>query len=1092
MKWPDIGPVVIEPRMKKSCVKSSWQSRIRIEMSPPSLMLVEISSSRQRTANNGHLQGWQELKLGSDMRDSTIADFKTLMASCAVLALVIGASPASAQATDQSQAKPAASGAIESTQVGTDDDGDDIVVTGSRIRRTAKETTVPVTIIGQQALTDRGYVSAAQALNQEPSINNQLAQASGSGSTSGNGVQAPSLFGLGVGRTLTLVNGRRMVTTASGLGDAQVDSNIIPVGLLDRVEIVQGGGAAVYGSDAIAGVVNYVLRKDFQGVELDAQNSITGRGDYPIRSARVTAGTNFGGGRGNIAANVEYSDTATLAFDSRPRTQLGRLTVSNPANTSTTDGIPATRELFDARFWEFNTNGVIFKSPGPVASLLLGSQFQPDGSLATYNTGTLAGVPFASGGDGFPYSKLVGTLRTGIERVTGNVIGHYDITDALTLSTELLYAHTRAIAGNQILSNSVIGSSATGAGAIAFTRTNPFLSASTVAALSAASPSFAAGAPLFLSKAFTDLLPSSQQINTTDTYRGLLALDGKFHLGDHAFTYTVSGSYARADGSTSAWGRNVAHFNAAINPVRNSSGQIVCAINADAITTNDDPACAPINPFGNGNVSTAARNYVSARTGSSYRNEQIDILASVNGALVRLPGGDFRGALTYEHRDERVAFTPFAADAAGVFGVAPVLAQGGSYNTNEFSGELLLPIFGEKFTLPGFHALELSAAFRHVANSIAGREDVWNVGVRWEPVPGITLRGARSRNFRAPTLTQLFAPSSTSLESGNLDPCDADRISSGPNPTQRKAACLALFAANPTFGTGGPGGAAVGASAAARLATFQDSGENFQTTLVTTGGNPNLKNETSKTWNFGIVLQPRFIPGLTLSADRVMIDLTNGLSPFTTADFAAACYDDPNPPAGTCSAFTRMSTATANSQAGSFATGTTTTFNAGIIRYRGETYSLDYVFPLNRIWRGTAAKLALNIAATHTTLLESSVTGAVFVRSDGTALSPINSTPQPTWVGRLDLAYSNGPFRVTYEGYYLGPVISVPNATIETTPNPFIAANMTHSVSFQYDLGKFAFRVGVNNLTDKQPSYPTISYGDIIGRQFFAGAKVRF
>ncbi len=1012
-----------------------------------------------------------------------------MLLTTAGAAMLAGIAPAMAQATPDARPEaPIASGSIEAAAA---DDGaadKEIIVTGSRIRRAATDTTVPVAVIDPQTIADRGFVSAGEALNVQPSLNRQLTQANGSGDGSGSGINAPSLFGLGTGRTLTLVNGRRTVTTSSGLGDSQVDANIIPVGLLQRVEVVQGGAAAVYGSDAIAGVVNYVLRKDFQGIEGDAQGGVTERGDRPTYSARLTAGTNFGGGRGNIAANVEWSRVAPLAYDTRPRTQLGRITVPNSANTSSSDGIPSTREIFDARFWEFNANGVIFTTPAPVSRFLLGRQFQPDGSVANFNIGTQYGVPFAAGGDGFPYSKLVGTLRTGVERVTANVLGHYDLTDGVTLSTELLYARTDATEGLQVRSNTILGSSALGTGPIAFTRNNPFLTTGAVTALSALSPTFAAGGPLFLSKVFNDLTPDNDQTYRTETYRGLLALDGAFDVAGRRFDWSVSGSYARVDGRRQAWGVNLARYNNAISAARNASGTIVCAINANASTADDDAACAPINPFGNGNVSQDARNYVSVRTGNRYRNEQVDLLATLSGAVVTLPGGDVKFAGAYEHRDETARFTPFAADQAGLFGTAPVVPQRGRYNTDEVSGEVLVPLVGGDFRLPLVNALEVTGAYRFVNNSIVGDEQVWNVGARWEPVAGIGLRANRSRNFRAPTLTQLVSPAVQNLESGNQDPCDADRISGGPNPTQRRAACLALFQANPTYGTGGPGGAAAGASAADRLAAFQNSGENFQTTLVTTGGNRSLRNEVAKTWTYGVVAQPRFIPGLTITADRIEIDLTDGLVGFTTQNFAEACYDDPTPAAGVCDAFTRLSTATASSQAGSFATGRTTTFNAGIIRYRGETYDISYVLPLG----GTAGRLEFEVAATHTGLLESSVTGAVFTRSDNTARSPITNSEQPDWAGRFDLRYSNGPFRFTYQAYYLSPVLALPNATIENNPNPNIASNTTHSVSFAYDIGTFAFRFGVNNLTDKQPSYPTINYGDIIGRSFFAGARFRF
>lgn len=1005
------------------------------------------------------------------------------LGTSATLALLFGAAPAYAQTAEPQPPSDVASGSVEAAQ--GDDEG--IIVTGSRIRRAATDTTVPIGIVDQQAITDRGFVSAAEALNNQPSINRQLAQAPGSGDPSGDGVQAPSLFGLGTGRTLTLLNGRRMVTTSSGLGDPQVDSNIVPLGLLQRVEVVQGGAAAVYGSDAIAGVINYILRKDFDGVEVDAQSSITSRGDYPILSARLTAGKNFAGGRGNIAANVEWSRTEPLAYDSRPRTQLSRLTVPS-GNSNPSDGISSLREILDARFWEFNANGVIFTTPAPVSAFLLNRQFQPDGSVVPFSIGTQFGVPFASGGDGFRYADLVGTLRTGVERVTANVIGHYDLGADTRLFTELLYARTDSIEIGQVRSNTVLGNAAVGTGAIPFTITNPFLTQQAIATLSAARPAFAAGAPLFLSKAFTDLNPDDETRYRTETYRGLIGLEGDFGIGGRRFDWSVSGSYARVDGRQSSWGLVLANFNNALRAARNGAGQIVCAINADAIAANDDAACTPINPFGAGNVSAAAQDYISARSGSAYRNEQVNVLATVSGGFVTLPAGEAKFAASYEHRDERVAFTPFAANQAGILDTGLVEPTSGKYNTDEVSGELIVPIVGRDFTLPLVHAFELSGAFRYVDNSAAGTENVWNAGARWEVVAGVTLRGNRSRNFRAPTLTQLFAPTSSAFEGGNFDPCDADRINGGPDPAQRRAACLALFQANPTYGTGGPSGAAVGSSAATRLAAFQNSGENFTTTLVTTGGNPNLRNETANTWTYGIVLQPRFVPGLTITADRIQIDLRDGLSPFTTEEFAAACYDDPNPSAAVCGAFTRLATATDASQAGSFATGTTTTFNAGVIRFRGETYNVNYVLPLG----GRRGRLELEAAATHTSLLESSVTGTVFVRSDGTAVSPITQTPQPEWAGRFDLRYSNGPFRFTYQAFYLSPALAAPDANIENNPRPNIDGNTTHSVSFQYDLDRFAIRFGVNNLTDKQPSYPTLQYGDIIGRQFYAGIRARF
>ncbi len=1016
-----------------------------------------------------------------------------LMVSATALALIAPLAPAFAQ-DDGSLVEEPGIGPIEAA----DPLGETVVITGSRIRRSDTETSAPVTVLDAQSLTDRGFVSAADALNQVTSIAPALAISPADGSSSGSGQQFPNLFGLGPGRTLTLLNGRRMVTSSSGLGDAQVDANIIPTGLIERVEVVQAGGAVVYGSDAIAGVVNYILRDDFEGIEVDGQAGISSRGDYPLYSLRGTVGENFGGGRGNVAVNVEWSKSEPLLFSARPLSALSRITATNPLDTGPNDGIPSVRELLDARFTSFNENGVIFTTPAPVPlppcnfqicfardSAGRPLQFAGNGGIIPYDPGAVSGVPFSSGGQGFRFADLA-SLRTGIERITGNLVAHYDLTDSLTVRTELLYARTEGQQMPQYPSRTVLNPVESNAGFIAFTRANPFLTPEAIAALSAASPAFAAGAPLFLSKTFADLRLDNDQRTTTETYRGLLALEGEFGAGGRDFYWSVAGSYGRVEGEDRLWGIHNARFANALSATRNAAGQIVCAINADANPANDDPACAPVNPFGLGNVSQAARDYVNVLTGTDFVNEQVDLLATFGGTILTLPAGDLGFNVAYEHREEKARFEPLEATRLGLTGTgSPTLPQSGRYDTDEVSAEILIPLFGGDFTLPMVRSLELTGAFRYVDNSVAGTESLWALGGRWEVVDGITLRASRSRNFRAPTLTQLLAPSSTGLDAISRDPCDADRIENGPNPTQRRASCLALFQANPGYGVLADGSNA-GASAAERLAAFQDPAENFQVTQVTTGGNPNLRNELSDTFTYGIVFQPDFIPGLTFVADRIEVDLEDGLSAFETMDFAAACYDNANAPPGVCEAFTRLAAPDGTNPGGTIITGTTTTFNAGVVKFRGEVYNLNYQFPVSRLFGGAdRGRLELSLEATHTSLLTTSVTGDAFVRSD-------NTVATPDWVGRFDIRYSNGPFRFTYQLVYRDGVKALPDATVENNPNPFLDSNTVHNVSTQYDFGQLVLRAGILNLFDKDPSYPNVAHGDILGRQFYVGARVRF
>jgi iron complex outermembrane receptor protein len=958
-------------------------------------------------------------------------------------------------------------------------DVEEVVVTGSRIRRVETTTPAPVSVVDAQELLDRGFVQPGQVLNTISSNIPSVPQAAGNGSSAGTGQQFPNLFGLGPGRTLTLVNGRRMVTSSSGQfsasapgqGDRVVDTNVIPTGLIKRIDVVQAGGAAVYGSDAIAGVINYVLRDNFEGVELDAQYGESSRHDYPVSSLRGTFGKNFLDGRGNVALDVEFSRTRPLLDYDRPRSNLARVTVANTANTSNTDGIPSVRENLNTHFTSFNYNGLFFSpAPAPLTNFIVAvggvpQQINAAGNgLIPYNIGTPGGIPFSSGGDGLPYQELA-SLYVGVQRFNASFIGHYDITDRVKVSAEVSWAHVLTRDPYQNLqSNTVLNNAASGGGAIPIARSNPFLDPFR--------PTIAPGGPpLFLSKAWSDILFTREGRLETDTARAVLSLDGDFDLGERNFYWNLSASHAETDGAQRGWGVWQTRFNNALQAVRTASGNIVCGINADATTANDDPLCTPINPFGQGNVTQDARNYVNLQVGQDYLNTQDDYLATLGGDVLQLPAGKMKFSAAYEHRREEAKFVPLLANQRGLTGSqVPSAATHGQFHTDEFSGELLIPVVGGDFTFPFAQRIELDGAYRYVDNSIAGTEDVWGVGGQWEVVKGFTARISRSRNFRAPTLDQQFAPSRTALDSIGNDPCDFRFIANGPAPATRLANCRALFAANPGYGP---------------LGSFQDTASNFSTAQVTSGGNPNLENEISKTLTYGVVIQPEFIPGLTIVADRIEVDLKNGLSAFSPQNFLETCFDSSTQPADICATFTRDAT-------GNVTTARRTTFNAGSIIFRGETYNINYAFPISRFLPDTdLGDVELNLSATHTSKLVTSVTGFDRTRSDNTVPSATGGAPD--WVATFDARYHMGPVRVSYQLQYLSKVLLTPNATIETTPTPNIDDNIRHNISVQYSLHEnYTLRAGIINLTDEQPSFPTRSYGDILGRQYFVGLKAKF
>jgi outer membrane receptor protein involved in Fe transport len=266
----------------------------------------------------------------------------------------------------------------------------EVVVTGSRIAQASDAIpAAPTTLIGGAELDERGFLQAGQMLNLVTSNAPEVPVSQAEGYPAGSGQTYPDLFGIGDSRTLTLIDGRRMVTSASGLGARTIDVNVIPTGLIDRIEIDQAGGAAVYGSDAIAGVVNYVLKQNFSGLEVDATDGISSRSDYHTPGFRATFGQNFIDGRANIAADFEYSKTPPLLETQRPPFEYGDEAIANAAGA-----VPPEVYAQNVRSWNWNTNGVVFTNansyyyglpflPSPAGLLQIkGSpvQFSPNGT----------------------------------------------------------------------------------------------------------------------------------------------------------------------------------------------------------------------------------------------------------------------------------------------------------------------------------------------------------------------------------------------------------------------------------------------------------------------------------------------------------------------------------------------------------------------------------------------------------------------------------------------------------------------------------------------------------------------------------------
>ncbi len=949
----------------------------------------------------------------------------------------------------------------------------EVVVTGSRIGQAANAIqAAPTTVVDGADLDMRGFNQAGQMLNLVTSNAPEVPVSQAEGYPAGSGQTYPDLFGIGDSRTLTLIDGRRMVTSASGLGPRTIDVNVIPTGLIDRIEIDQAGGAAVYGSDAIAGVVNYVLKKNFQGLEIDANDSISSRGDYHTPGFKAMMGRNFADGRGNIAVDFEWSKTPPLLETQRPPFEYGDEAIANPSGS-----IPPEIYAPNVRSWNFNQNGIIFTNansyyfglpflPNPAGLLQVNGkpvQFSASGtSVIPYDTGNIQfPTGQALGGQGFPETEL-STLLAGVERYTGAILGHFDLTDHLTISNQFLWAREVGSdpLGTEVFLNFVGGSGPYGP--MPFYKNNPYLTASEVATLSAANPAFAAGQPLYLSK-FSNWLPTGRNdASYTDTWREMLTVNGDFSLFARDFTWSASDAYAETDSKQEMGDEYVSHFNNAINAVTNASGQIVCAVNAVKVV---DPGCQPINIFGitPGQLQSAARNYISIPTGQWIHNSMNDFLATLGGDMVALPAGMSKFSVTYEHRMEQSQLLPFESDLLGLGSAGTSYPNSGGYYTNEGSVEMLVPLIGNNFKLPLIEKVDLHGSFREVDNTLSGHDRVWGSDLRWDMGYGVTLRATKSSNFSQPTLGQLIQPPTVGYLPAQ-DPCSYTNINGGPNPSARHANCEALFAAHPGYGP---------------LATFYDPSETAGTVAVTSQGNPNLVSEISSTVTYGIVFRPQYIPGLSLSADRIQINLHDALQQFTVQNFVDTCFDSTVQPASICSTFTRTPQGFLN-------TGLSEYFNAGYLNYRGETYKLDYLLPLERIFDGRNwGTFKFSLDGTHNSLLAQSVTGFDYTAFQGTI-------SEPSWVTRLDVRYAINHLRVLYSIYHLPTSLIGPGANMTNSPVPYnVKSNSVQSLSAEYDFHQLTFRAGIQDIGDQMPSFPTRSYGDIVGTQFFVGVHAK-
>lgn len=1012
-----------------------------------------------------------------------ISNFTRLSAAPFAIAAVLASAPAFAQDGDAA--------AEDNASIETADTGTAIVVTGSRIQRPEVEGAAPlIASVGQEELEERAFTNISDALNEVPGFGTPVSSAGAQAGFSV-GQNFVNLFGIGTQRTLTLVNGRRFVSsnTASNFGGAsaglQVDLNVIPVSLVDRIDVLAVKGATTYGSDAVAGTVNVLLKDDFEGVEATGQIGFFEEGFGESLFGSVTAGGNFDDGRGNIAVNFEYNKQDGVRL---LQTRLGREALFRDNENTliqprtifviTEDGLPTRGPgLFNGGY----LTGALTGTPGGFQDANGNFvNFDQNGNLVAYDPGTPEGLVSSNGGDGLLLNRA-GQILSDVERYTLFTIGHYDLTDNITFSFEGNYAHTEAVelVNQPVYQSALFSGDSLGLGMLL---SNPFLSDQARGVLSAPGNLDADGdgvvefnvdtdgdgvnddTQFYLQRAGFDLLggdnPNFQQL---ELFRVVAGLDGDFQMFNRDFNWGVSYAYGQSQAVSRSTALVQQNFLYAIDAVRDSNGEITCRALIDPPTapgtdrgTPDQvravEACVPLNLFGEGVASPEAIDFVTAETLAESRNTQHIFNANFGGGLFDLFSNEVAFNLGFEHREEEQTFTPDGFLQEGLGRSVPISPVAGSFNTNEVFGEVLIPII-QPSNGSFIERLEFDASARFIDNSQAGKDWIWSVGGQFAPIEDITFRGSYTESVRAPAITELFLPG-VSIFSFADDPCDVDFRNAGPDPARRQANC-----------------------AADGLPANFDSQIDDASQEITESGNPNLLNETSEAWTVGAIVQPRFIPGLTITADWVNIELTNAITTLDLTDVMRSCYDNPNfPNVPTCDQFQRDPTT------GQIIGAQVGQSNAGLFEFAGLQASARYGFNPGDVFAGGEDWGDLDLIARYFYIDKSQFTVVGVLDDNAGEIGDFEHSVNGT------IRYSKGIGSISLTGNYLSGA-SFDLEEDQTSPFARVGSYVTFDASVGVDVtDRIQVQATVNNLFEEKPPFPsrsTTQYTDgFLGREF--------
>ena len=943
-------------------------------------------------------------------------------------------------------------------------EGENIVITGSRIRRPDFQTPNPVVSVDSEALQQSGTTNLTDFLTGYPQLIGSSTNADNSGSGAGigyTGLNLLNLRNLGTDRTLVLVDDRRHV--AGVAGTQAIDVNTIPADLVERIDILTGGASAIYGADGVTGVVNFILKKNFDGVTARAQAGISEFGDSGQRFATITAGKNFMGDRANVAVAYEYGMDDRLQNRDRRRLR-GEAAVGfflNPddteADTGTNDdGIPDNVPLNNIRYFDTNREGGIDTNFDGFPEFFVDGA----GNLVPYDSGSFVPDFYQQGGNGTLVSDYGNDLLPQVERHVVNAIGHVDISKAFTLFAEAKYANIESYSLGQPTFDYYL----------LITPENPFIPA-------ALRSTAEENGGLLLNRDNFDLGQRGERIKR-ETWRGVLGVRGDIGKDlNYELSYVYGKSKIRNNYIGDIYDDR---FYAALDVVTGPNGQPTCRVNLDPTAIPDQPynsyrevfpattfqsgQCVPLNLFGENRNSQEALDFIQVDTtdrSSVEQNVVSAVLSGDMGGLFTLPGGDVGFAVGAEYRSEKSRFTPDPIAALGLTFTNALAADVGKFNVKEVFGELRVPLLRDT----GFaHRLEVGGAVRFSDYSTIGGTTTWKVDGIWAPVRDITFNGTYSRAVRAPNIGELFGGLSQTFEF-ITDPCNANQIQNG--TAIRAANCAELLAG---LGVADP-------------ASFVDTRSSNLPGFL--GGNPDLTEENAKTWTAGVILQPRFIPGLTMRFDWYDIKLKNAISFADAEELAELCVDQPDLDNQFCELIDRQN---GGDDAGVITGFTVLPQNVAQFSTSGLDVNINYRLKTSRL-----GNFNLSLIGNYLDKLE-------FIGTPGAPVTDSRGeTFAPKYQANLDLTWNKGPYTLNYGLSWFDKTLRFTNQEMASNPDivapeyAYFKERWVHDIYASVDVTKrFQFYGGVNNVLGERPSIGATTYPvSSVGRFFFFGARVK-